>query len=191
MFALGACGGGERQDKNEAEGDFPVRVVEADFPTDQKLAKRSEIRIRVRNEGSEAIPNLAVSLRGLDQRGTDRELADPSRPIFVINGEPKKIGTYAESVEQAPAGGATAYVGTWSLGRLPAGEEKTFRWSVTAVRPGPFRVSYRVAAGLDGKARAVGAGGTRTAGLFTGTVDGKPPDTRVAGDGRTVVEGLR
>jgi hypothetical protein len=191
MLALGACGGGERQDEDEADGDFPVRVVEAEFPDDHKLAKRSELRIRVRNEGSEVVPNIAVSLTGLGRRDATPQLSDPSRPIFVINGAPKKIGTFADSTERAPAGGGTAYVNTWALGRLRPGEDKTFRWSFTAVRPGPFRLRYRVAAGLDGQARAVGAGGTRTDGLFTGTIDGEPPDTRIADDGRTVVEGLR
>jgi hypothetical protein len=191
LLALGACGGGERQDADEPEGTFRVEVLDAEFPTDQRLAKRSELRIRVRNAGTEAIPNIAVTLDGLFERRRNRELADPSRPVFVINGVPKEIGTYAESKELAPEGGDTAYVSTWALGRLGAGRERTFKWSVTAVRPGAFRLGYRVSAGLDGKAKAVGANGRPTRGLFIGTVDGRAPDTRVAEDGRTVVEGLR
>lgn len=193
LLGLGACGGGERQDKDEAEaeGNYPVRVVEAEFPLDQRLAKRSELRIRVRNAGSKTIPNIAVSLSGLGDQSANPALSDPSRPVFIINGRSKELGTFAESKERAPAGGETAYVGTWALGPLRAGREKTFRWNVTAVRPGPFRLGYRVAAGLDGKARAVGEGGSRTRGLFTGTVDDTPPDTRVGEDGRSVVEGLR
>ena len=80
---------------------------------------------------------------------------------------------------------------TWALGPLKAGEEKTFKWSVTAVRPGPYRLRYRVSAGLDGKAKAVGIGGQAPAGLFLGTVNDEAPDTRVAEDGKSVVEGLR
>ena len=43
-FALSACGGGgERQDEDEPEGDFPVTVTNAQFPNRQ-------------------IPNLAVTI---------------------------------------------------------------------------------------------------------------------------------
>jgi hypothetical protein len=191
LLALVACGGGERQDEDEPEGSYPVRIVDADFPVDQRLAKRSELRIRVRNTGSETIPNIAITLSGLGERSGSREVSDPSRPVFVINGGPKEIATFSESKDRAPAGGETVYVGTWALGRLRPGDDETFRWSVTAVRPGPFRVGYVVAAGLDGKAKAVGANGSPTRGLFTGTIDGRAPDTRVAEDGRSVVEGLR
>jgi hypothetical protein len=62
------------------------------------------------------------------------------------------------------------------------------RWSVTAVAAGPYEVSYRVAAGLNGKARAVLAGGDSPAeGSFAGTVSDKPNQTRVGADGKSVV----
>ena len=191
-MTLGACGGGERQDANEPEGNFKVEVVKAQFPSKQKLAKRSNLVITVRNaESSKAIPNIALTVRGFSTQLDNKELADPGRPQFVINGVPKEIGTFPESKEAAPEGGETAYVDTWALGPLKAGEQKTFRWNVTAVRPGPYRLRYRVAAGLDGKAKAVGLDGRAPAGLFLGTVVDKAPDTRIADDGKTVVEGLR
>ncbi len=191
-LGLVACGGGERQDENEPEGDYSVRVVNARFPADQKLAKRSNLVIRVRNaETDKTIPNIAVTLKGLDVKLDNPALADPKRPVFVINGVPKDIGTFPESKEAAPKGGETAYVDTWALGPLKPGRQKVFRWNVTAVRPGPYRITYRVAAGLDGKAKAVSGGGRAPAGLFIGTVEDKAPDTRVADDGKTVVEGTR
>lgn len=191
-LTLAACGGGERQDENEPEGDFKVEVVKAEFPSKQKLAKRSDLVITVKNaEADESIPNIAVTVRGFDVKLDNDTLADPKRPVFVINGVPKDIGTFPESKEASPEGGETAYVDTWALGPLKAGEEKTFKWNVTAVRPGPYRLRYRVAAGLDGKANAVGANGTAPSGLFIGTVKDKAPDTRIADDGKTVVEGLR
>ena len=191
-MTLAACGGGERQDENEPEGNFKVEVVKASFPSKQKLAKRSNLVITVRNaESSKAIPNVALTVRGFSTQLDNKDLADPGRPQFVINGVPKDIGTFPESKEAAPEGGETAYVDTWALGPLKAGEQKTFRWNVTAVRPGPYRLRYRVAAGLDGKAKAVGLDGRAPAGLFLGTVVDKAPDTRIADDGKTVVEGLR
>lgn len=191
-FALGSCGGGERQDANEPKGNFKVEVVSAKFPADQKLAKRSELEIVVRNaEERRAIPNIAVTVLGFDERRKNRELADPTRPVFVINGVPKQIGTFPESKEAAPEGGETAYVGTWALGRLEAGEKKAFRWSVTAVRPGPYELRYEVAAGLDGKAKAVGVAGKAPKGEFAGTITDAAPDSRVADDGRTIIDGTR
>jgi hypothetical protein len=190
-IGLTACGGGERQDENEPEGTFEVEVVEARFPDEQKLAKRSQLAITVRNTGDQTVPNIAVTVDGFDVKLDNRDLADPSRPVFVINGHPRQIGGFAESKPAAPEGGETAYVNTWALGPLRAGEEEIFRWSVTAVRAGPFRIEYRVAAGLDGKAKAVDADGTAPDGLFVGEVDDTPPDTRVAEDGVTVIEGQR
>ena len=190
-LALGSCGGEDRQDEDEPEGDYKVEVVEARFPTDQSLAQRSNMTITVRNaESRRTVPNIAVTVKGFDTRLESRGLSDPSRPVFVINGRAKEIGTYPESKPAAPDG-ETAYTGTWTLGPLRPGQQKTFRWNVTAVKAGPFRLSYEVAAGLHGRARAVGVGGKPPKGLFTGTVDAEAPKTRIAEDGRTVVEGLR
>lgn len=192
LLALGSCGGGERQDSNEPEGEYKVRVVSAEFPSDQKLAQRADLEITVRNtEASRSVPNIAVTVKGFDTRLENPGLADQGRPVFVINGEPKEIGGYPESKEKAPGGGETVYNGTWALGSLKPGAQKTFKWTVTAVRAGPYRLSYEVAAGLDGKAKAVSTGGRAPKGLFTGTVDGEPPDTRVGEDGRSVEEGVR
>ncbi len=192
VVALSSCGGEERQDANEPKGDFEVSVVSAEFPEDQKLAKRSELEIVVRNdEAKRTIPNIAVTVQGFDERRKNPALADPNRPVFVLNGVPKEIGTFPESKEAAPEGGETAYVGTWALGPLKPGEKKTFRWNVTAVRAGPFGITYEVAAGLDGKAKAVGGGGKTPKGRFAGTISDEAPDARIADDGETVLEGVR
>jgi hypothetical protein len=73
---------------------------------------------------------------------------------------------------------------------MKPGVVKTFEWNVTAVEAGPFKVSYHVAAGLDGKAKAVASSG-RLKGSFSGTVSDKAPTTRVADDGKTIVSGTR
>ena len=65
LLAVAGCGGGERQDENEPEGNFPVEVVEAKFPEDQKLAKSSDLVVTVRNAGEETIPNIAMTVNGL------------------------------------------------------------------------------------------------------------------------------
>lgn len=192
LLAVAGCGGGERQDENEAEGSFPVEVVTARFPEDQKLAKRSDLVVTVRNAGRETIPNIAMTVDGFDETKSDPELADASRPVFALNGVQVKIAGFPEAKEAAPRGCDTAYVNTWACGPLGPNEQKTFRWSVTAVRAGEFQIEWRVAAGLDGKAKAVmPGGGPAPRGSFSGTISDEAPDVRVADDGKTVVSGTR
>jgi hypothetical protein len=191
LIALASCGG-ERQDENEPEGEFEVEVVDASFPERQKLAQRSDLEITVRNPGSETIPNIAVTVDGFRFRNEGRDLADADRPQFVVNGVLRKIGGFADAKEAAPVGCDTAYVNTWACGPLRPDRERTFRWSVTAVRAGSFEVSYRVAAGLDGNAKAVGpGGGPAPSGKFSGTVSKAANQTRVADDGKSLVTGTR
>jgi hypothetical protein len=190
-LAVGACGGDARRDRNERAGSFKVAVVEAKFPQRQKLAKGSRLVIVVKNLDSKPIPDVAVTLRGLEERIDTPGVADPRRPVFVVDGVPKRLGGIPETQEAAPGGAQTAYVDTWTLGRLRPGEKKAFRWSVTAVKAGPYHLRYSVAASLDGKARAVDPSGSPPAGGFSGTISGAAPATRVADDGRTVVRGTR
>ena len=56
-----------------------------------------------------------------------------------------------------------------------------------AVMPGPYELSYAVAAGLGGKAKAVGPGDAQPRGSLKGTIAEKPPVSRVAADGTTVI----
>lgn len=173
LIASGCGSSGERQDKNEPEGNFKVEVVEAKFPDKQSLAKRSEMVIVVKNVDQKTIPNAAVTVHSFDQRSNDPNLADPSRPLFVVN--------------RGPRGGDTAYVGTWALGPLKPGEVKSFRWDVTAVKAGPYKLTYKVNAGLAGKAKAVLASGEKPTGEFVGEISNKAPNAKVADDGKTVV----
>lgn len=187
LAVVAGCGGGQRQDANEPEGTYKVEVSRADFPGSQKLAKSSRLRIVVKNVDSKAIPNVAVTVHGFDRRVANEDLADPRRPVFVVNGSPQEIGGLPESRADSPRGGDTAYVDTWALGPLRPGQVRTFEWSVTAVEAGPYRLTYRVAAGLNGKAKAVTAAGQPVTGVFVGTISAKPPNARVADDGRTIL----
>jgi hypothetical protein len=192
VLAVAGCGGGERQDENEPEGNFPVEVVRATFPEQQKLAKSSDLVVTVRNAGNDTIPNIAVTVNGFDERKKDADLADPSRPVFAVNGVQVEIAGFPEAKDASPRGCDTAYVNTWACGPLKPNEQRTFRWSVTAVQAGDFKVDWRVAAGLDGKAKAVAAGGgPAPRGQFAGTISDAAPDVRVADDGKTIVSGTR
>jgi hypothetical protein len=173
LVVAGCGGGGERQDADEPSGTYKILVVRAKFPDHQSLAKRSTMTITVKNVDSKTIPNVAVTVKSFDQTKNDPTLADPRRPQFIVN--------------RGPAGGDTAYVGTSALGPLKPGETKTFKWDVTAVVAGKYSLKYAVAAGLDGKAKAVLAGGGAPKGEFTGEISNKAPSAKVGDDGKTVV----
>jgi hypothetical protein len=172
-LASGCGGGGERQDADEPSGNYSVEVLDASFPERQRLAEKVELRLRVRNADSKTIPNLAVTVDGFSRRSRQPGLADPSRPVWII--------------DEGPRGGVTAYTSTWALGKLKAGETEEFVWQVTPVKAGRFEVKYRVAAGLDGKAKAVLAGGRRPSGSFAVDVAEEPDDARVDPESGEVV----
>ena len=181
LVAVSGCGGGESQDANETEGTYRLEVSDASFPAEQQIAEATTMRIRVRNPGRRTIPNVAATVEtkgskpgdgvtAFGQKADDARLADPNRPIWVLDEEPK--------------GGTSAYANTWSLGPLKAGETKTFEWKLTAVEPGDYSLAYRVAPGLDGKARL--AAGSKARGTFDVTVADEPVPARVNSKGEVV-----
>jgi hypothetical protein len=191
-LVLGGCASTKEQNENEPAGNFQVKIVSANFPARQKLAQSSRLVIRVRNDDTRTVPNIAMTVNGFSKRKKDPQLSDPSRPQFVINGRPQTIGGVPESKEQAPVGCETVYVNTWACGRLKPGAQKLFVWNVTAVKGGPYKVSYRVSAGLDGKAKAVAKNGGILSGSFAGVVSVAAPAVRVSDkDGKTVIRGTR
>ena len=116
------------------------------------------------------------------------DLADPERPQFAVNGVQREIGGFPEAKNSTPVGCDTAYVNTWACGPLGVGKERKFTWTVTPVKAGSYKITWRVAAGLNGKAKAVTAGGgPAPSGTFAGTVSAAIPKARVADDGKTVV----
>jgi hypothetical protein len=163
--AASGCGSGERQDAGEPTGSFRVEVVDASFPARQRLAEQTEMTIRVRNTGSRPVPNLAVTVDAFSRRSPEAGLADAARPVWII--------------DQEPRGGTTAYANTWTQDAVPAGESRTFTWRVTAMVPGRHEVTYRVAAGLDGRAKAVTASGDAPQDSFTVNVSSAAPQERV------------
>lgn len=172
-LALAGCGD-ERQDANEPAGTYTVEIVDAKFPAKQQLAQRSTLTLAVRNASPKPLPNVAVTV---DSFARDREqpgLADPSRPVWIL--------------DAGPRGGDSAYVNTWQLGALAPGQTRTFSWRVTAVAPGVHTVKYKVAAGLDGRAKAQLASGRAPEGSFTVRITDKPSQARVDSNGDVVRE---
>jgi hypothetical protein len=170
---LAGCGAGERQDADEPAGTFKVDVVKTSFPKHQRLSDSARMRIVVRNADTRTIPNVAVSVLSDDPKGgggfaTRSEasgLSDPTRQLWIV--------------DRGPRGGDTAYVSTWALGPLPPGRSRTFEWHVTPVVAGSHTLRWRVAAGLNGKARAQTRGGREASGIFPVNVSSKPAPVTV------------
>jgi len=207
---LAACGGGgEAQDENEPAGNFKVEVTTSRFPTDQRLAQTSDLILGVKNTGKETIPELAFTIAtddgkgaappdpnaaaGTDANGSfevpidDPNLADPSRPVWILeNKYPRELGTPPPT---GLSGGFRVQTNTFGFGSLEPGETREIRWRVTPVKPGTYTLHYIVAAGLDGKARAVTADGGEVKGEFVVTISDKPVEASVDDSGKVIVEG--
>jgi hypothetical protein len=202
-WSVSACGGGERQDVAEPSGEFPVQVVKAKFPPRQQLVETSNIELEIKNTGEQTIPDLAVTIytteaptatnepkarSPFDVRVDQPDLADPNRPVWILEHDyPKLItpGVSLKKIAAAPSGGAAAVqTDTFQFGAVRAGESKDIVWRVTPVRAGTYTIHYEVVAGLHGKARAVTAGGHPVKGEFAATITPKTPRT-------TCVKGTR
>ena len=177
-LAGAGCGGSHRQDANEPPGDFPVEVAAASFPASQRVSHPATMKIAVQNAGRRALPGVAVTLfktgsgtqaAAFAETSEQPGLASSSRPIWVV--------------QDGPPGGDTVYANTWALGPLAAGKTRTFAWHVTPIRGGRYSVSYRVAAGLTGRAKAVAPGGGPVGGRFTVRIDDTPGTASIAPDG--------
>jgi hypothetical protein len=212
---LASCGG-PRQDASEPSGDFPVAITNAAFPSKQQLAQNENLTLTVQNTGKQTIPDLAITIfttsnastaasqtsttagsgttttssgaQNLPQaqgsfsvRSQQPGLAIPDRPVWVLEiGYPKLAG------ETSPAGAEAAQTDTYSFGSMAAGDSKQIIWNVTPVQPGTYTVHYRVAAGLNGKAKAVTADGSVPEGEFVVRIASTPPQTRVNDAGKVV-----
>src|SRR5262249_20999983 len=63
LLAVGiASCGGTRQDATEPEGNFPVSIVSADFPSKQQLAGNTNLTLGIENSGDKTIPDLSVTI---------------------------------------------------------------------------------------------------------------------------------
>jgi hypothetical protein len=175
------CGGGQSQDANEPSGNFPVEITSASFPASQHLSDDVKMKIAVRNAGSKTIPQVAVTITKTGQgtqaaafSATSQQtgLSSSSRPNWIVT--------------KSPVGGDSAYSNTWTGGALGAGKTKVFVWTVSPIKAGDYSLTYRVAAGLNGKAKAVLQGGGVPQGTFAVSVSSKPAQAIVDENGNVV-----
>jgi hypothetical protein len=163
-LAFAGCGD-ERRDAGVPASTYTVALERASFPPEQHLAQRSALVIAVRNGGTEAIPNLVVTVHGFTDRQSGARTSDPTRDLWII--------------DRGPAGAATAFQDTWAAGRLGPNRTATLRWDVTPVVAGAHKLTFEIAAALAGPARAQLAGGGEPRRSLTVRVAGKPARARV------------
>jgi hypothetical protein len=196
---VSGCGGGESQDADEPSGSYQVEVSKASFPERQRLADTLDLQLQIRNADDQTVPNLAVTIwtgdtkAGVTATGSGQGsfnvpvdqpgLANPNRPVWILEHRYPKLLTSPEEakhLDRAPsAGAAAAQTDTFQFGPLRAGERKDILWRVTAVRVGTYTIHYEVAAGLQGKAKAVTSQGRPVKGQFVATISRKPPPSCV------------
>ena len=174
-----------------------MKLVSATFPQNQSLAKDSTMEIVVQNAGQKMIPTISVTVKcgpglggSFSTAASDTDAADPQRPQFVVNKIPTATERVNPPLDPAPLERSSAFVDTYPLGPLAAGRSATFRWDVSAVKAGPYKLCWRVNAGLYGKAKAVPVSSSAPiSGEFKGTISRKAPQAKIGPDGTTVIEG--
>jgi hypothetical protein len=165
VLVAAGCGGGVRQDAAEPAATYRVRIERSSFPSSQRIGRPAFLVVEVRNTSRRTIPNIAVTVDSFSARSEASGLADAERPIWIV--------------DRPPSGSATAYTDTWALGPMFAGETKEFVWRVTPVVAGTHRLRYRIAAGLNGKAKAVLRGDRIPERELTVRVSSRPAPARV------------
>lgn len=165
LLAVTGCGGGERRDAGVEGGTYTVDVQRVAFAPRQRLAQRSALVVTVRNAGEQAIPDLTVTVRGFTDRLAGARNADPTRDLWIV--------------DRDPPGATTAFEDTWSTGPLEPDGSTTLRWDVTPVVAGTHELTYEIAPGVTGDARAERSGGGRPRGTLTVSVTDKPAKARV------------
>jgi hypothetical protein len=191
-LSIAACGGGGSSDANEATGTYPVAVTSATFPTKQELGQTSLLRLGLRNTGHKAIPALTVSFSIAGEEGRtsnlpfgvhdpEPELAQPDRPVWVLAEHYPKFAGSSE-----PGGAETSNPKTFDFGPLKPGATANVVWKLSAVKSGPYVLTYAVGAGLTDASKAQTSGGAAPGGSFAVRIASATPEKVVNGRGEVV-----
>lgn len=159
-FLVAAGCGGDSQTAGDPNDTFEVSVRNADFPSEQRLGRKADLTLTIENAGAQAMPNLAVTIDGFSYRNRQPGLADPERPVWVV--------------DKAPPGSTTAYNNTFSLAELQPGERTTATWTVVPVKPGERTVTWRIVGDLAGNAKTIQPDGSAARGDFRVRIASSP-----------------
>jgi hypothetical protein len=187
---LAACG--SSSNTSQPAATYRVQVVNARFPTAQRLAQTSLLQLGVRNAGAQTIPTLSVTVSIAGRQGRDSSLpfgirdpqpglTNPDRPVWVLAEHFPKLAGSSE-----PGGAQTANSKTFAFGPLRPGSSTEAIWKLTAVKAGHYTILYRINSGLDGVAKTQTAGGVAAGGSFVVGISSVPPNTIVTNNGEVV-----
>jgi hypothetical protein len=191
-LSLAACGEESSSDANEAAGNYPVKVVTAEFPTKQRLGETTLLRLGVRNTGHKTLPALTVTISAGGKEGRNSMLpfgyrdpqvglAQPDRPIWALSAHyPKANGSTQR------AGAETSSPKTFDFGPLKPGARTEAVWKLSAVKAGNYTLFYEIGAGLGGTEKAKAAADTEAGGSFSTQISDVPPEVEVKDNGEVV-----
>lgn len=197
-LSLAACGGGSSSNAGETAVSYPVKVVTAEFPAEQRLGETTLLRLGIRNAGRRAVPALTVTISVGGEQGRSSslpfgyrdpspEIAQPDRPVWALSAGYPKLNGSGER-----AGAETASPKTFVFGPLEPGATAQAVWKLSAVRTGRYELLYGIGAGLGGEARAETRPGTVAGGSFVAKITEKTPDVEVKDNGEVVeIEGKK
>ncbi len=190
---MSACGGGDTSSEvKEPAGTYSAQVVEAEFPTAQRLGQTSLLRLGIRNPGRRTIPALTVTISTVGKEGQTSSLpfgfrdpqpglAQPDRPVWVLEaGYPKRADT------TDPGGAQSSSQKTFNLGPLKPDETAEWVWKVSAVKTGRYTIRYGIDVGLTGAAKVETPAGVQPGGTFAVRISSVPPNTVVTDSGDVV-----
>ena len=131
-------------DSDEPAGTYEVKVIDAQFPTEQRLGQTSLLRIGVRNTGDETVPALDVTITIAGKEGETslaavRRSTTRSRTWRSRTGRsgcwPRRLPALGTAPPN-PAAPTTSSRKTFAFGPLKPGETTKAVWKLSAVRAG-------------------------------------------------------
>lgn len=185
---LAGCGGSSESE--EPSGTREVKVVTAEFPTEQRLGQTSLMQLGVRNEGDRPIPGLTFTISIAGREGRDSTLpfairspqpglAQPDRPVWVLSEHyPKLAGS------SKPGGAEGAALKTFTFGPVKPGATTEAVWKLSASRKGSYRLLYAV--GATGEVELETATGAKPGGSFATTITPEVANVTVNDSGEVV-----
>lgn len=141
---LSGCGGA-RQDTNAPSGTWKVNVLRWKFPPRQPLGTPVNFALRIRNADSREIPQLILTVYGLQTLIYQPGAASTVRPIWL----PDDV----KFAEVTPYNSKLAK--SYNLGPLAAGATKQYSIPLTPLRRGTHNVGYKLSPDLFGDGKLV------------------------------------
>ena len=189
LVAVSGCGGGESQDANEPEGTYRLEVADASFPAKQGDRRADDDAHPRAQPGAAHRPERRRDGRDQGRRGRRRRdrVRPEGRRLPPRRRQPARSGSSTRSPSAAPPPTPTP----GRSARSRAARPRPSSGSSPRSSPASYSLAYRVAPGLDGKARL--AAGSKARGTFAVTRRrrARPRARELQGRGRARRRGRR